>query len=142
MNKNQFNRNLTGPKDLIILMKEISLKLRISEFHVICEYSNNKFIPDSYDFIIKGIYDVNTHRKFDYPDGLTKKIYAVTKSITSDFKCYRFINKNPLFFKADDEATKLIRAVDINGKFGMFKTYFWDDTNEEDLKEIGDIDFN
>ena len=61
MNKNQFNRNLTGPKDLIILMKEISLKLRISEFHVICEYSNNKFIPDSYDFIIKGIYDVNTH---------------------------------------------------------------------------------
>ena len=81
MNKNQFNRNLTGPKDPIILMKEISLKLRISEFHVICEYSNNKFIPDSYDFIIKGIYDVNTHRKFAYPDSLPKKIYAATNVV-------------------------------------------------------------
>ena len=44
MNKNYFNKYLSGPKDLILLMKEISMKLRVSEFYVICEFSNNKYI--------------------------------------------------------------------------------------------------
>ena len=143
MNKNHFNKYLSGPKDLILLMKEISTKLRISEFHVICEFSNNKYITDSYDFSIKGIYDVITHKKFDYPEGLPKKIYSVTKTITSaDFKCYKFVNKNPLYFKSDEEATKLIRVIDTNGKYGMFKTYIWDDTDVVNLEELGEIDFS
>ena len=146
--KNSFHRNLSGPKDLILLLKEISSKIRTNEYHLICEYSNNKFIPDSYDISIKGIYNVKNHSKFDYPEGLPKKVYNVTKTsglrpgeAQNDFKCYRFINSNKVYFKEDEEATKKIRAVEINGKFGIFKTYFWDDTDEEDLEELGDISF-
>ena len=145
--KNSFHRNLSGPKDLILLLKEISSKIRTNEYHLICEYSNNKFIPDSYDISIKGIYNVKNHSKFDYPEGLPKKVYNVTKTSQNDFKCYRFINayaaggSNKIYFKEDEEATKKIRAVEINGKFGLFKTYFWDDTNDEDLEELGEIIF-
>ena len=139
--KNSFHRNLSGPKDLVLLLKEISSKIRTNEYHLICEYSNNKFIPDSYDISIKGIYNVKNHSKFDYPEGLPKKVYNVTKTSQNDFKCYRFINSNKIYFKEDEEATKKIRAVEINGKFGLFKTYFWDDTNEEDLEELGEIIF-
>ena len=151
--KNSFARNLSGPKDLVLLLKEISSKIRSNEYHLICEYSNNKFIPDSYDINIKGIYNVKNHSKFDYPEGLPKKVYNVTKTSAiasgaqNDFKCYRFgyannsLNSNKIYFKEDEDATKKIRAVEINGKFGLFKTYFWDDTNEEDLEELGEIIF-
>ena len=33
---------LSGPKDLMTLMKNISLKLKIEEFDVIVEFSSNK----------------------------------------------------------------------------------------------------
>lgn len=139
--KNSLSRNLSGPKDLVLLLKEISSKIRTNEYHLICEHVNNKFIPDAYDIIIKGIYNVKNHTKFDYPEGLPKKVYNVTKAPQDDFKCYKFVCGSKVYLKEDEEATKKIRAVEINGKFGMFKTYFWDDTNEEDLEELGDISF-
>ena len=135
-------KNLSGPKDLIHLLKEISVKIRVSEFHVLGEYSTNKYIPDSYDFTIKGIYNVTNHKKLDFPEGFPKKIYSVTKCPGADLKCYRFKNTNPTYFKYEEDTTKLIRVVEIKGKFGPFKTYFWDvDLDEDELKEIGDIDF-
>ena len=120
-------KSLSGPKDLMTLMKNISLKLKIKEFDVIVEFSSNKFKPDSSDFSIKGVYNTEDHSKYDYPEDLAKRVFAVTKY------------KAPSYFKPNDEVTKLVDVTEIDGKYGKFKNY----TIEPDykLEDIGDIKF-
>ena len=129
---------LSGPKDLMTLMKNISLKLKIKEFDVIVEFSSNKFKPDSYDFSIKGVYNTEDHSKYHYPEDLSKRVFAVTKGLMLDnFKVYNY--KAPSYFKPNDEVTKLVDVTEIDGKYGKFKNY----TIEPDykLEDIGDIKF-
>lgn len=129
---------LSGPKDLMTLMKNISLKLKIKEFDVIVEFSSNKFKPDSSDFSIKGVYNTEDHSKYHYPEDLAKRVFAVTKDLMLDnFKVYKY--KAPSYFKPNDEVTKLVDVTEIDGKYGKFKNY----TIEPDykLEDIGDIKF-
>ena len=129
---------LSGPKDLMTLMKNISLKLKIKEFDVIVEFSSNKFKPDSSDFSIKGVYNTEDHSKYHYPEDLAKRVFAVTKDVMLDnFKVYKY--KAPSYFKPNDEVTKLVNVTEIDGKYGKFNNY----TIEPDykLEDIGDIVF-
>ena len=129
---------LSGPKDLMTLMKNISLKLKIEEFDVIVEFSSNKFKPDSSDFSIKGVYNTEDHSKYHYPEDLAKRVFAVTKDpMIDNFKVYKY--KAPSYFKPNDEVTELVDVTEIDGKYGKFKNY----TIEPDykLEDIGDIEF-
>lgn len=129
---------LSGPKDLMALMKNISLKLKIKEFDVIVEFSSNKFNSESIDFSIKGVYNTEDHSKYHYPEDLAKRVFAVTKDLMLDnFKVYKY--KAPSYFKPNDEVTKLVDVTEIDGKYGKFKNY----TIEPDykLEDIGDIKF-
>ena len=129
---------LSGPKDLMTLMKNISLKLKIKEFDVIVEFSSNKFNSESIDFSIKGVYNTEDHSKYHYPEDLAKRVFAVTKELMLDnFKVYKY--KAPSYFKPNDEVTKLVDVTEIDGKYGKFKNY----TIEPDykLEDIGDIKF-
>ena len=129
---------LSGPKDLMTLMKNISLKLKIEEFDVIVEFSSNKFKPDSSDFSIKGVYNTEDHSKYDYPEDLAKRVFAVTKDLMIDnFKVYKY--KAPNYFKPNAEVTELVKVTEIDGKYGKFNNY----TIEPDykLEDLGDIEF-
>ena len=93
------------------LMKNISLKLKIKEFDVIVEFSSNKFKPDSSDFSIKGVFNAEDHSKYDYPEDLAKRVFAVTKDLMLDnFKVYKY--KAPSYFKPNDEVTKLVNVTE------------------------------
>ena len=131
-------KTLSGPKDLMTLMKNIALKLKIEEFDVIVEFSNNKFKPDSSDFSIKGVYNTEDHSKYDYPEDLAKRVFSVTKDpIIDDFKVYKYKAHN--YFKPNAEVTKLVKVTEIDVKYGKFKNY----TIEPDykLEDLGDIEF-
>ena len=131
-------KTLSGPKDLMTLMKNIALKLKIEEFDVIVEFSSNKFKPDSSDFSIKGVYNTEDHSKYDYPEDLAKRVFSVTKDpIIDDFKVYKYKAHN--YFKPNAEVTELVKVTEIDGKYGKFKNY----TIEPDykLEDLGDIEF-
>ena len=129
---------LSGPKDLMTLMKEIGLNLKVDEFDVIIEFSSNKFKPESSDFSIKGVYNTKDHSKYTYPEDLAKRVFAVTPELMLDnFKVYKY--KAPSYFKPNEEVAKLVQVTEIDGKYGKFKNY----TIEPDykLEDLGDIEF-
>ena len=59
----------SGVKEFIKTLTGISQKIKLSEFHIIGEYRENEFIPGSYNFTIKGLYEVDNHRAIPFPEG-------------------------------------------------------------------------
>ena len=141
----------SGVKEFIKTLTGISQKIKLSEFNIIGEYRENEFIPGSYNFTIKGLYEVDNHRAIPFPEGYSKKCYCLSREQPSDdlyiddtdsyWKCYRFV-ANPISLKVDTDAMSDIRVHTLEGKYGLFNSYFWDTTiDESEIAKIGDIKF-
>ena len=92
------------------------------------------------DFHIRGLYNVETHERLNYPNSLSKVCYNMTQEIQPEYKVYLF-KVNPLEFKYDEDAMSKITRESAEGKYGQYYIYKWNDFDSTSaLKEIGDIE--
>lgn len=142
---------VSGVKEFIKVLKEIAQKLKMSEMHVVGEFRENPFIEGAYNFTIKGLYEMGTHRELPFPDEFNRLCYCLTRDepsadlyleqTESYWKCYCF-KSSPLMFKPDEEAMKSIKPCTFSGKYGYYNSYIWDTTvDDAELAKIGDIQF-
>lgn len=141
MSANSTSRKyLSGIKALVSQLRTIASYNRTNEFYVIGEFTKNKFNPMGSDFHIRGLYNVDTHERLNYPNSLSKVCYNMTQEIQPEYKVYLF-KASPLEFKYNEEAMSKITRESAEGKYGQYYIYRWNDFDTTTaLKEFGDIE--
>ena len=128
---------ISGIKNFLAQLKSIAFFNRVTELIVIGEFTRNKFNAMASDFHVRGIYNLDTKQRLNWPETVSKVCYNMTKELQPEWKVYVF-KSNPLEFKYSDELMNDIERAAVDGRYGTYYRYDFKTKNEldEDLNIV------
>ena len=138
---NQASRKsyIKGISNLITVLKTIAAYNRTNEMYVIGELTVNKYNPLITDFRLKSAYNTDKTKKLNIPESVPRICYEFSKELQSEeFKVYKF-SSNPVEFTYQEQLMSEVKKETINGKYGPYNTYSFEDDYTEELEHLGNI---
>ena len=113
---------ISGIKNFLIQLKSIAFFNRVNGMIVIGEFTKNKFNAMASDFHVRGVYNLETKQRLNWPETVSKVCYNVTKELQPEWKAYIF-KSNPIEFKYSEDITNDIERSLVDGRYGSYYRY-------------------